>query len=396
MSDDLSAYFDEVEARFETAIDFTVGLEEEFQILDPATQSLTQGFLRLRDTAPSPLRDRIAGELIESEIEVPTPKGPRFGDAARQLLLNRKELFAHAEGQGYALGVTGTHPWSSWKDQRIIDTPHYRLVEERLKYVAWRNNTWSCHAHVGVRGADRAVAVCDAMRQYLPHLLALSANSPFIEGVWTQLHSARVQTFVRMFPRCGIPDVFRTWAEHRTFYELLVETNCIQEFTQVWWSVRPHHRFGTVEVRICDAQTEPWQTLAVTALAVGLVATLARAYDEGGLPEPLATRYVEENLWRAIRYGLDGKMVDFAAREEVPAGDSVRRLVEQARRMGAELGIERHLDAVERMLREGNGAQRQAAAYRDGASIEEVYAETVARAHESSRVVAERAEELES
>ena len=160
--------------------------------------------------------------------------------------------------------------------------------------------------------------------------------------------------------------------------------------------MRPHHRFGTVEVRICDAQTEPWQTLAVTALAVGLVATLARSLRRGGLPEPLPTRYVEENLWRAIRYGLDGKMVDFAAREEVPAGDSVRRLVEQARRMGAELGIDRHLDAVERMLREGNGAQRQAAAYRDGASIEEVYAETVARAHEGSRMVAERAEELES
>ncbi len=394
MTDELRSYFEEVEARFDESADFTVGLEEEFQILDPATQSLTQGFLQLRDTAPPRLRDRVAGELIESEIEVPTPKEPTFGGAARQLLLDRKELFAHAESQGYALGVTGTHPWSGWKDQRIIDTPHYRLVEERLKYVAWRNNTWSCHAHVGVRGKDRAVAVCDVLRHYLPHLLALSANSPFIEGVWTQLHSARVQTFVRMFPRCGVPDVFGSWAEHRAFYELLVETNCIQEFTQVWWSVRPHHRFGTVEVRICDAQTEPWQTLAVTALAVGLVVTLAREYDEGRLPEALPTRYVEENLWRAIRYGLDGKMVDFERREEVPAVDAVRSLVERVRPHGARLGIDPHLDAVERMLREGNGAQRQAAGYRAGASIEEVYADTVARAHESALAVDELAREL--
>ena len=141
-----------------------------------------------------------------------------------------------------ALGLTGSHPFSSWQDQHIIDTPHYRLVEERLKYVAWRNNTWSYHMHIGIRGADRAVAICDAMRGWLPHLLALSANSPFIEGVWTQLHSARTQTFVRMFPRCGIPDVFGTWAEHRRYYEALVQTNCIQEFTQIWWSVRPHHK----------------------------------------------------------------------------------------------------------------------------------------------------------
>ena len=255
-----------------------------------------------------------------------TPRTLHFGQAAKQLLLNRAELFAHADAQGYALGSTGTHPFSGWKDQQIIDTPHYRLVEDRLKYVAWRNNTWAAHVHVGVRGCDKAVAVCDALRTYLPHLLALSANSPFIEDVWTQLHSARTQTFVRMFPRCGIPDVFGTWAEHRRFYEELVDTNCIQEFTQIWWSVRPHHRFGTVEVRICDAQTEAWQSLAISSLTVGLIAHLGRVYDEG-MPLPiLETRYIEENLWRAIRYGLDGKLVDWVMGEELPATDAVRHL----------------------------------------------------------------------
>ena len=380
MAVDQDAYFEEVEERFACALDFDLGLEEEFHVLDPDTLELTPGFETLRDTAEDRLRGRIAGELLRSEIEVSTPRTLHFGQAAKQLLLNRAELFALADRQGYALGATGTHPFSAWKDQDIIDTPHYRLVEERLKYVAWRNNTWAAHVHVGVRGCDRAVAVCDALRTYLPHLLALSANSPFIEGVWTELHSARTQTFVRMFPRCGVPDAFGSWAEHRSFYEELVRTNCIEEFTQVWWSVRPHHRFGTVEVRICDAQTEAWQSLAISSLTVGLIAHLARIYDEG-MPLPvLANRYIEENLWRAIRFGLDGKLVDWAAGEEVTAADAVRGLVELAAPHADALGLSPHLRGVERMLREGNGAQQQAKAHVKGGTLPGVFAGTVAQA----------------
>ncbi|MFA4965943.1 MAG: YbdK family carboxylate-amine ligase [Thermoleophilia bacterium] len=386
-------YFAEVEARFDRALDFDLGLEEEFHILEPGTLALTPGFEALRDAAPERLHSRIAGELLRSEIEVSTPRTLHFGQAAKQLLLNRAELFALADREGYALGATGTHPFSAWKDQEIIDTPHYRLVEERLKYVAWRNNTWAAHVHVGVRGRDRAVAVCDALRTYLPHLLALSANSPFIEDVWTQLHSVRTQTFVRMFPRCGIPDVFGTWAEHRRFYEELVDTNCIQEFTQIWWAVRPHHRFGTVEVRICDAQAEAWQSLAISSLTVGVVAHLARVYDEG-LPLPiLPNRYIEENLWRAIRFGLDGKLVDWSLGEEVAAGDAVRRLLELAQPHAAALGLAPHLEGVERMLREGNGAQQQVRAHRGGEALAQVFAGTVARARAS--VLGGRADEEE-
>lgn len=384
MTIDLDAYFDEVEARFEDAVDFDLGLEEEFQILAPGTLALTPGFEALRDAAAARLRERISGELLRSEIEVRTSRACCFAEAAREVRLNRAELFALAEREGVRLGATGTHPFSGWKDQQIIDTPHYRMVEDRLKYVAWRNNTWALHVHVGVRGCDRAIAVCDALRSFLPHLLALSGNSPFIEDVWTELHSARTQTFVRMFPRCGIPDVFGSWDEHRRFYGDLVRTNCVQEFTQIWWSVRPHHRFGTVEVRICDAQTEAWETLAVAALTVGLVAHLAHLYDEG-LPLPaLSTRYVEENLWRAIRYGLDGKLVDWDLGEEIPAVDAVRGLVELARPCADELGLTPHLTDIERMINEGNGAQRQIRALAGSGSLAAVYAETVARARASS------------
>src|SRR5512133_1038916 len=184
MAPDLDAYFDEVEARFECALDFDLGLEEEFQVLDPDTLALTPGFEALRDSAPPRLRERIAGELLTSEIEVSTPRTLHFGQAAKQLLLNRVELFEHADARGYALGCTGTHPFSGWKDQQSIDTPHYRVVEDTLKDGAWRNNTWAAHVHVGVRGCDRAIAVCGALRTYLPHILALSANSPFIEDLW--------------------------------------------------------------------------------------------------------------------------------------------------------------------------------------------------------------------
>ncbi len=384
MGPDHAAYFDEVEARFEGALDFDLGLEEEFQILDRETLALVPGFEDLRDAAPERLRGRIAGELLRSEIEVSTPRTLHFGQAARQLLLNRAELFALADREGVALGATGTHPFADWHDQEIIDTPHYRLVEDRLKYVAWRNNTWAAHVHIGVRGLDRAVAVCDALRTYLPHLLALSANSPFIEGVWTQLHSARTQTFVRMFPRCGIPDVFGSWAEHRRFFEELVDTNCIQEFTQIWWAVRPHHRFGTVEVRICDAQSEavakPRHLGAHRGPRGSPRARLRRGHAASHPPDPLHRG--EPVAGDPLRHGRQARRLG--------DGRGAQRLrcdPPPARARGAQadaLGLTPHLEGVERMLREGNGAQQQARAHQDGASLHEAFAEMVSRARVSS------------
>ena len=370
-------YLAEVEARFAAGSDLSVGLEEEFQLLDPTSLELTQRFEELRAAAPRSLNVR--GELIASEIEIATEKCDNFAAAAARLAEQRQALLTLAQRHGVLLGATGTHPFSNWRDQRIIDTPHYRLVSEKLQYVAWRNNTWSGHLHVGVRGADRAIAVCDAVRTYLPYLLALSANSPFIEGVWTGLHSARYQTFARMFPRCGIPDVFGSWAEHRRFVRQLLMTNCIDDFTEIWWSVRPHHVFGTVELRICDVQTEMWQALAMAALGYSLVATLAWRYDEGRQLPTLPTRYVEENLWRAIRYGLDGKLVDWEREREVAATDAIRELVEMAAPAAERLGCAGYLAHVDRVLREGNGAQRQTRAYVAGMDIVDIYRETVAR-----------------
>ena len=305
---------------FEASEDFTVGIEEEFAILDPQTLSLAQRYEELRDLGMRDelLAESIAGELIESEIEIRSGRGESIADANARQRAARTRLFRVAADAGARLGTTGTHPWSPWQEQRIIDTDHYRRVAEGLKYVAWRNNTFSLHVHVGVNGPDRVVAVCDRLRGLLPELLAISANSPFLDGRDSGLHSARTQIFSKSFPRCGIPDAFGSWAEYASYVDFLVSTNSIVEHTQIWWSVRPHHSFGTVEVRICDAQTSAEDSTALAGLITACVAQAALDYDEGVPYEPPARRLVEENFWRAIRYGLDGMLIDLGRARGVP------------------------------------------------------------------------------
>jgi len=374
----LSLDFDTAQALFESAADGTVGLEEEFAILDPSTLSLVQRFEELRDAAAADavLAESIAGELISSEIEIRSGRGEDLAAATAAQRERRRRLFALAAERGLALGATGTHPWADYREQRIIDTEHYRRVEQGLKYVAWRNNTFSLHVHVGVRDLDRAVRVCDRLRPALPLLLAISANSPFLDGRDAGLHTVRTQTFTKSFPRCGVPDPFGSWAAFREYLELLVRTRSIVEYTQVWWSIRPHLAFGTVEVRICDAQTTAGESEALAALIVACVAQAARDVDEGVPFEDPPGRLIEENVWRAIRHGLDGEFLDLARGELQPAAEAVERLLAWCEPVRAELGIDVALPEL-------NGAQRQRRALESGASIEETYAQTVRETRET-------------
>jgi glutamate---cysteine ligase / carboxylate-amine ligase len=373
--------FDRDRAReaFESSTDFTVGLEEEFGLLDPETLQLVNRFGELYEAARADdvLADSVAGELIASEIEIRSGRGDDFADALGRQRERRRRLFGLAAEHGIALGATGMHPWSRWQDQEIIDTPHYRLVEETLKYVAWRNNTFSVHVHVGVAGVDRAVAVCDALRPVLPVLLAASANSAWAEARFSGLHSARTEVFTRMFPRCGIPDHFGSWDAYAEYVELLFRVRSIVEHTQIWWSVRPHLSFGTVEVRIMDAQSRAEESTALTALATACVAQAALDHDLGHRPEALPARLIEENFWRAIRYGLDGKLIDFGRGEEVPARAAVERLLEWTEPARSELHLDSHLDALERMLESGNGAQRQWRRHEADDDARQVYGDIV-------------------
>jgi carboxylate-amine ligase len=358
---------------FEASTDFTIGIEEEFAIVDPETLDLRH---RFEDLYAACLQDELlaesaAGELIASEIEIRSGRAESFAQAMDLQRERRTRLFALAEGMGLGLASTGTHPWANYLDQRIIDTPHYARLGEELGWVAQRNNTWSLHVHVGVRGADRAVAVCDHMRGVLPMLLALSANSPFLDGRDTGLQSVRTETFTRTFPRCGIHEPFGGWSAYRDFIDLLVRTNSIVEATQLWWSVRPHHTFGTVELRICDAQTRGEESFGLGALITACIAQAAIDYDEGRLPEPLRQREIEENLWRAIRYGMDAMMIDFDRGEETPARAVMERLAEWTTPARESLGLDVALPEL-------NGAQRARRALDGGASIEDIYRVTVA------------------
>jgi glutamate---cysteine ligase / carboxylate-amine ligase len=362
-----------VHEAFEASTDFTVGIEEEFAILDPVTLSLDQRFEELRLAAASDpvLAGSVAGELIKSEIEIRSGRGESFADATERQREARARLFRLAAERDALLAATGTHPWSPWQEQQIIDTKHYRRVAEGLQYVAWRNNTFSLHVHMGVRGADRAVRVCDRLRPVLPWLLALSANSPFLDGRQSGLHSVRTQIFTKSFPRCGIPDPFGGWQAYADYVDFLARTGSIVEQTQIWWSIRPHHSFGTVEVRICDAQSSAAESTALEALLAACIAQAALDVDDGVPFDDPAPRFVEENFWRAIRFGLDGKLIDIERREEFPAAAVADRLLAWTAPARAGLGIEPALP-------EENGAQRQRRALERGASMEEVFTAEVA------------------
>jgi carboxylate-amine ligase len=357
---------------FAEAPDLTVGIEEEFSILNPDTLDLAPRFEELcaAAAADETLFESITTELLCSEIEIISGVGAGLHDALSRQRDRRRRLFALAAANGAALGSTGTHPWADYRKQAIIDTEHYRRVEQGLKYVAWRNNTFSLHVHVGVSDIDRAVRVCDRLRPVLAPLLAISANSPFLDGGDTGLHSARTQSFTKSFPRCGVPDAFGGWRAYREYIEFLVSTRSIVEFTQVWWSVRPHFSFGTVELRICDAQATAPESEALASLMVACVAQAARDVDEGAPWIDHPPRLIEENMWRAIRFGLDGRLIDLDRSIEYPAREAIERLLAWTAPVRGELGIDASFP-------ERNGAQRQRQLVAAGATREEVFAASV-------------------
>lgn len=372
----MSLDLDLAREKFESSQDFTIGLEEEFAIVDPRTLELEH---RFEDVMAACQQDEVlaesaAGELIASEIEIRSGRAETFAEAVELQRERRARLFDLVGGMGLTLAAMGTHPWANYLEQRIIDTPHYNRLRRELGWVAQRNNTWSLHLHMGVRGADRAIAVCDWLRELLPLLLAISANSPFLDRRDTGLHSVRSEIFTRTFPRCGVPSPFRDWATYAEFVGTLQRVGSVIESTQLWWSVRPHHSFGTVEVRICDAQTRGEESFQLAGLIAACIAQTAIDYDEHGYEgrgAPLADREIEENLWRAIRYGAGGRMVDFRRGEELPTRAVLEEVLVWTEPARAQLGLDLALP-------ERNGAERAREALDSGVAIEDIYRDAVA------------------
>ncbi|MFM8520125.1 MAG: YbdK family carboxylate-amine ligase [Solirubrobacterales bacterium] len=359
---------------FEESQDFTIGIEEEFSILDPETLDLVDRFEDFRRAAEGDpdLEGSLAGELIASEVEVRSGRAVEMAEATALQERRRAALFSLAGELGVRLGSSGTHPWADYLDQEIIDTPHYQRLKHDLGWVAQRNNTWSLHVHVGIKGADRAIAVCDRLREELPLLLAVSANSPFLDGRDTGLASVRTEIFTRTFPRCGIPGTFGDWSTYADFVGTLERVGSVVEATQLWWSVRPHHSFGSVEIRICDAQTTARQSTALAGLMVATVAQTALDLDSGRLDdtEPLLDREIEENLWRAIRFGLEGRMVDFRQGQEVETRQALDDLLARTAEARDGLGIE-----IEPPEVDGATSSRQLLA--DGLDLRQAFGEQV-------------------
>ncbi len=344
---------------FEDGQDLTVAVEEEFALLDPETLELTSRFEELKaGAAGTELDEHLVGELIASEIEIKTGRCTSFGEAAERMAERRAQLADLADEFGVALACTGTHPWSRWQDQRIIDTPHYRRNNEVLQYVVWRNNSFGVHTHVGIRGADRAVAVCNAFRNVLPELLALSTSSPFVEDCITGLHSARTEIFTKLFPRAGVPDAYEGWDGFERYVRFLYDT-------------------GSIDVRICDAQPDLEQAQSLAALIHSLGGRFARALDEGEPLPSLPHRLIEENMWRAIRYGLTDGLIDFESGEVVPARARIERLIEWVLPVAEEIGAAPYLSVPE-----ANSSERQYARLGELGSHRDVFAELVRRPRE--------------
>ena len=331
-------------------------------ILDGESFDLAQRVEDLLEAVPGDYDGQVKPELMASVLEIATMPCSGVDEAGRQLGELRGVVADLARERGLAVGAAGTHPTARWEDQRIVDRPRYRELVDDLGYLARRELIFGTHVHVAIEGADRAIYVADGIRRYLPLLLALSTNSPFWRGHVTGMMSSRVPVF-RAFPREGIPPHYGTWEIYSHRVGQMMRSGAIEDYTFLWWDVRPHPRLGTVETRVCDQQTSLENTLALAALVASLARRLSTLYDEG---EPLVeypSELIDDNKVRAALRGMEGELVDFRAGRHVPATELAKRLLEELAGDALALGCAATFEVVWKILREGTGARRQLATW---------------------------------
>jgi carboxylate-amine ligase len=363
-----------------TSRGYTIGIEEELMILDGESLQLANAIEQLlpHDETPSgePLAGEVKPELMESVLEIATAPAKSTKEAGKQLRDLRRQVCELANDKGLAIGSSGTHPFAMWEDQRIVARPRYRDLIEALRFVARQELIFGLHVHVGLDDADKAVHVANGMRVHLPVLLALSANSPFWRADNTGLASARTPIF-RAFPRVGIPPYYKGWDDFEKTIEFMVDSGVMEDYTYLWYDVRPHPRFGTVEVRVCDAQTRVEHTIGLAALIQAMVKELSEHYDAGKRLASYPWQMLDENKWLAARHGLHGELVDLPKNQRVPTKDLARRLLDRLKGHAEDLGSADDLEALEDVLQRGNGAHRQRVVYEANHDLHEVMAEIV-------------------
>jgi glutamate---cysteine ligase / carboxylate-amine ligase len=353
---------------------YTIGIEEELMIVDAETYGLVNAIESLLQDADD---GEIKPELMESVLEISTNPAPNTARAGEQLRRLREQVRATAAGRGLTIGSAGTHPFAMWEDQRIVARPRYRELVTALRFVARQELIFGMHVHVGVDDPDKAIHVTNGMRVHLAVLLALSANSPFWRADSTGLLSTRTPIF-RAFPRVGIPPHYRDWADYEREIGFMVDSGVMEDYTWLWYDVRPHPNFGTVEIRICDSQTRVEHTLALAALIQAMVKELAEHFEAGGSLASYPWQMLDENKWLAARHGLDGQLVDLPSSERVGAKELARRLLDRLREHAQDLGSADELEGIADLIARGNGAARQMVVYEANHDLREVMAEIVA------------------
>src|SRR3954447_6116122 len=357
-----------------TGPDYTIGIEEELMIVDGETLDLVNAIESLLDDAP---QGAIKPELMESVLEISTDPCRTIPEAGAQLRALRRQVMDSANARGLKIGSAGTHPFAMWEDQRIVARPRYRDLISALRFVARQELIFGMHVHVGIDDPEKAIHIANGMRVHVPVLVALAANSPFWRADPTGLVSTRTPIF-RAFPRVGIPPAYKDWQDYQQRIAFMQRSGVMEDASYLWYDVRPHPRFGTVEIRACDSQTRVEHTLGLAALTHAMVKELSEHFDAGEQLSDYPWEMLDENKWLASRHGLDGELVDLPSRDRVPARGLARRLLDRLREHAQDLGADGALDGIQDLIDRGNGAARQVVVYEANHDLREVMAEIVA------------------
>ncbi|MDQ6666120.1 MAG: carboxylate-amine ligase [Acidobacteriota bacterium] len=351
---------------------FTIGIEEEYQVVDPETRDLRSHIsAEILEKGKKLLHERVKDEMHQSVVEVGTGICKNISEARRDVMEIRRGIIGLAHENGLRLAAAGTHPFADWRNQEIYPDERYFTIVEDLKMVARANLIFGLHVHVGVEDREVAIHLMNAARYFLPHILALSTNSPFWLGMDTGLKSYRCKVFDK-FPRTNVPDYFPSYGEYESFINLLIQTKCIDNAKKIWWDIRPHPHFTTLEFRVCDVPMRVDETIAIAALIQATVAKLYKLHAANTGFRLYRRALIMENKWRALRYGLDGKLIDFGKRTEVPLRDLMLEYLDLVDDVVDELGSRNELEYIHQMLEMGSGADRQLRVFQETGDLKKV------------------------
>ena len=364
---------------------FTLGIEEEFAIVDPETRELRSHIQEILEYGKVILKEQIKPEMHQSVVELGTEICQSIVDARAHVIELRSRLAELAARSGLKIASAGTHPFSHWRDQLITQGERYHEIVKDMQQLARANLIFGLHVHVGIPDRDVAIHVMNQARYFLPHIYALSVNSPFWVGQDTGLKGYRLKVFER-FPRTGIPDAFESLSEYEDYCKLLVKTGCVDNAKKIWWDIRLHPFFDTLEVRVCDAQSRVDDTLAIAALIQAVIVKLHKLLSRNITFRVYRRRLLDENRWRASRSGIDGKLIDFGKEAEVDTRSLLNELLEFVSTEVNELGTGTEMAHIERIMREGTGADRQLAVWEHTQDMKAVVDNIVAETHEGLNV----------